>query len=189
LVYNESGLLSVLVVAGLPQLAILLLINGAVSITPLLAIVVPIASVVVGSVCIAAAVKPWGLIALSGISQLGFTLLALNLTSSGMVLFNFFYALTLVTLGGVIWTFASSSHQLSYWRGIANTHIILGLLSSLLLLSLGGVPPIAGFYTKAELINHLGAQEGYYLSVLLLISSLPSLIGYLRIALTILGVS
>ena len=189
MVYNESGLLSVLVVAGLPQLAILLLMNGAISITPLLAIIVPIASVVVGSVCVAAAVKPWGFIALSGISQLGFTLLAMNLTSSGIVLFNFFYALTLVTLGGVIWAFASSSHQLSYWRGIANTHIILGLLSSLLLLSLGGVPPIAGFYTKAELINHLGAQEGYYLSILLLISSLPSLIGYLRIALTILGVS
>jgi hypothetical protein len=48
----------VLVVAGLPQLAILLLMNGAVSITPLLAIVVPITSVVVGSVCVAAAVKP-----------------------------------------------------------------------------------------------------------------------------------
>ena len=63
----------------------------------------------------------------------------------------------------------------------------LALLGVLLLMGLGGVPPAVGFYTKAGLISYIEAQGISYLGTLLIIASLPSAIGYLRLALANLG--
>lgn len=61
-------------------------------------------SVLVGSTCAAVAVKPHGFIALSGVAQLGFTLLGLNLSFSVMITLNFFYGLALISFIGTIWS-------------------------------------------------------------------------------------
>lgn len=95
-------MLALISVAVIPQLAILSLLNETIILTAPVAITAAGASILIGSLCSAVTVKPHGFLALSGISQLGFTLLALNLTFSGLVIFNFFYGLSLVAFAGVI---------------------------------------------------------------------------------------
>jgi len=187
LVYNTTGLLPLLTVAVLPQLGILSLLNNTAHWPTSGLAGVAGASVVAGSVCAAVTVKPHGFIALSGISQLGFTLLGLNTTFLGATLFNLFYGLTLVSFIGIIRTSKLGNELLSDWRGFTSTHLALGLTASLLMASLGGIPPFAGFYTKAELLNHWVTQSAGFSSVWILVASLPGAIGYLRVALANVG--
>ena len=100
---------------------------------------------------------------------------------------GFFYMLVylFMNLGGfacvILFTLRTGTDQISEYAGLYQKDPLLTLGLSLCLLSLGGIPPLAGFFGKIYLF-WAGWQAGLYGLVLLgLITSVVSIYYYIRV--------
>jgi len=184
LVYNELGLIPLLAVAIIPQIPFLLLAAGLIEIRTAGVYAISALTILVGSLASAIAIKTHGFLGISGVANLGFNLTALGLSSAGLLLFNLAYGVTFTALCVIISRGSVSNPSLASWRGIKSSETLLIPTGALLLASLGGVPPLLGFYAKGGLISE-GVGEQLILPVLAcLLVSLPGIVAYLRLALT-----
>ncbi|MFB2878649.1 NAD(P)H-quinone oxidoreductase subunit N [Floridanema aerugineum] len=146
-----------------------------------------ILSMVLGNVVALTQTSMKRLLAYSSIAQAGFVMLGLIAGTeagySSMVFYMLVYLF--MNLCGftcvILFSLRTGTDQISEYSGLYQKDPLLTLGLSLSLLSLGGIPPLAGFFGKLYLF-WAGWQAGLYLLVLLgLITSVISIYYYIRV--------
>jgi len=127
------------------------------------------------------------LLAYSSIAQAGFVMIGLIAGTEAGYSSMLFYLLVylFMNLGGftcvILFTLRTGTDQISEYAGLYQKDPLLTLGLSICLLSLGGIPPLAGFFGKIYLF-WAGWQAGLYGLVLLgLITSVVSIYYYIRV--------
>jgi NADH-quinone oxidoreductase subunit N len=111
-------------------------------------------------------------LAFSSIAQAGFILLGIlgagELGMTAIVYFVLVYVFTNLGAFGVVAAISNASgvETISGYKGLYTTNPKLGLLMTISLFSLAGIPPIAGFFGKFFLFT-AAAGSGYYILVLI----------------------
>ena len=146
-----------------------------------------ILSMVLGNVVALAQTSMKRLLAYSSIAQAGFVMLGLIANTDAGYSSMVFYLLVylFMNLGGftcvILFSLRTGTDQISEYSGLYQKDPLLTLGLSICLLSLGGIPPLAGFFVKLYLF-WAGWQAGLYLLVLLgLITSVISIYYYIRV--------
>lgn len=146
-----------------------------------------ILSMVLGNVVALAQTSMKRMLAYSSIGQAGFVMIGLVADSqagySSMIFYLFIYLF--MNLGAftciILFALRTGSDKISDYAGLYQKDPLLTLGLSLCLLSLGGIPPLAGFFGKIY-IFWAGWQDGRYGLVLTaLITSVISIYYYIRV--------
>ncbi len=146
-----------------------------------------ILSMVLGNVVALAQTSMKRLLAYSSIGQAGFVMIGLVIgTDAGFASMVFYLLVYLfMNLGAftcvILFSLRTGTDQISEYSGLYQKDPLLTLALSLCLLSLGGIPPLAGFFGKLYLF-WAGWQAGAYGLVLLgLVTSVISIYYYIRV--------
>lgn len=146
-----------------------------------------ILSMVLGNIVALAQTSMKRLLAYSSIAQAGFVMIGLIAgTEAGYASIVFYMLVYLfMNLGGficvILFTLRTGTDQISEYSGLYQKDPLLTLALSICLLSLGGIPPLAGFFGKIYLF-WAGWQAGAYWLVLLgLLTSVVSIYYYIRV--------
>src|SRR5919199_343801 len=146
-----------------------------------------ILSLVLGNVVALTQTSMKRLLAYSSIAQAGFVMIGLIAgTDAGYASMIFYLLIYLfMNLGGficvILFTLRTGTDQISEYAGLYQKDPLLTLGLSICLLSLGGIPPLAGFFGKIYLF-WAGWQAGLYGLVLLgLIATVVSIYYYIRV--------
>lgn len=144
-------------------------------------------SLILGNVVALAQTSMKRLLAYSSIAQAGFVMIGfLAGTEAGYASMIFYLLVYLfMNLGGftcvILFSLRTGTDQISEYAGLYQKDPLLTLGLSLCLLSLGGIPPLVGFFGKIYLF-WAGWQAGLYSLVLLgLITSVVSIYYYIRV--------
>ncbi|HEY9644344.1 MAG TPA: NAD(P)H-quinone oxidoreductase subunit N, partial [Coleofasciculaceae cyanobacterium] len=146
-----------------------------------------ILSMVLGNVVALAQTSMKRMLAYSSIAQAGFVMIGLIIGTdagySSMVFYLMVYLF--MNLGGfaclILFTLRTGTDEIAEYSGLYQKDPLLTLCLSLCLLSLGGIPPLAGFFGKLYLF-WAGWQSGAYSLVLVgLITSVISIYYYIRV--------
>ncbi|NEZ57313.1 NAD(P)H-quinone oxidoreductase subunit N [Adonisia turfae] len=146
-----------------------------------------ILSMVLGNVVALAQTSMKRMLAYSSIGQAGFMMIGLVIGSDAGYASMIFYLMVylFMNLGGftcvILFSLRTGTDQISEYAGLYQKDPLLTLCLSLCLLSLGGIPPLAGFFGKLY-IFWAGWQAGAYSLVLIgLITSVISIYYYIRV--------
>lgn len=146
-----------------------------------------ILSMVLGNVVALAQTSMKRMLAYSSIAQAGFVMIGLiSGTDAGYSSIIFYLLIYLfMNLGAfacvILFSLRTGTDQISEYSGLYQKDPLLTLCLSICLLSLGGIPPLAGFFGKIYLF-WAGWQAGLYGLVLLgLITSVVSIYYYIRV--------
>ena len=146
-----------------------------------------ILSMVLGNVVALAQTSMKRMLAYSSIGQAGFVMIGLIAGTDAGYSSMIFYLLVylFMNLGAfacvILFSLRTGTDQISEYAGLYQKDPLLTLGLSLCLLSLGGIPPLAGFFGKIY-IFWAGWQAGLYTLVLLaLITSVISIYYYIRV--------
>jgi len=146
-----------------------------------------ILSLVLGNVVALAQSSMKRMLAYSSIAQAGFVMIGLVAGTEVGYSSTIFYLLIylFMNLGAftcvILFTLHTGTDQISEYSGLYQKDPLLTLGLSICLLSLGGIPPLAGFFGKIYLF-WAGWQAGLYGLVLLgLITSVISIYYYIRV--------
>jgi NAD(P)H-quinone oxidoreductase subunit 2 len=146
-----------------------------------------ILSMILGNVVALAQTSMKRLLAYSSIGQAGFVMIGLVIgTQDGYASMVFYLmAYLFMNLGAfacvILFSLRTGTDQISEYSGLYQKDPLLTLTLSLCLLSLGGIPPLVGFFGKIYLF-WAGWQAGAYWLVLLgLITSVISIYYYIRV--------
>ncbi len=144
-------------------------------------------SLVLGNVVALAQTSMKRLLAYSSIAQAGFVMIGLIAGTEAGYASMIFYLLVylFMNLGGficvILFSLRTGTDQISEYSGLYQKDPLLTLGLSICLLSLGGIPPLAGFFGKIYLF-WAGWQAGLYGLVLLgLVTSVVSIYYYIRV--------
>ncbi|MEO0406799.1 MAG: NAD(P)H-quinone oxidoreductase subunit N [Cyanobacteria bacterium P01_A01_bin.135] len=144
-------------------------------------------SMVLGNVVALAQTSMKRLLAYSSIGQAGFVMIGLVVGTETGYASMVFYLLVylLMNLGGfaciILFSLRTGSDEITEYSGLYQKDPLLTLALSVCLLSLGGIPPLAGFFGKIYLF-WAGWQAGAYGLVLLgLVTSVISIYYYIRV--------
>ena len=144
-------------------------------------------SMILGNVVALAQTSMKRLLAYSSIAQAGFVMIGLiagtDAGYSSMVFYLLVYLF--MNLGAftcvILFSLRTGTDQISEYSGLYQKDPLLTLCLSVCLLSLGGIPPLAGFFGKIYLF-WAGWQAGLYALVLLgLVTSVASIYYYIRV--------
>lgn len=146
-----------------------------------------ILSMILGNVVALAQTSMKRMLAYSSIAQAGFVMIGLIAgTEAGYSSMVFYLAIYLfMNLGGfacvILFSLRTGTDQISEYSGLYQKDPLLTLCLSICLLSLGGIPPLAGFFGKIYLF-WAGWQAGQYGLVLLgLVTTVVSIYYYIRV--------
>lgn len=146
-----------------------------------------ILSMVLGNVVALAQTSMKRMLAYSSIAQAGFVMIGLTAgTDAGYSSMIFYLLIYLfMNLGAftcvILFSLRTGTDQISEYAGLYQKDPLLTLGLSICLLSLGGIPPLAGFFGKIYLF-WAGWQAGLYGLVLLgLVTSVVSIYYYIRV--------
>jgi NAD(P)H-quinone oxidoreductase subunit 2 len=146
-----------------------------------------ILSMVLGNVVALAQTSMKRLLAYSSIGQAGFIMIGLVVgTNAGYASMMFYLiAYLMMNLGAftcvILFSLRTGTDQISEYSGLYQKDPLLTLALSICLLSLGGIPPLVGFFGKLYLF-WAGWQAGAYGLVLLgLVTSVISIYYYIRV--------
>ena len=128
------------------------------------------------------------MLAYSGIAQAGYILIAIaaanekGITAAIFFLFQYVFtnlgAFIIVSLVGS----AKGNDEISSYAGLSRKNPLLAVCMLVLLLSLGGIPPLSGFWSKVFLF-WAGAEQGLYSLVFIgVLATVVSLYYYLMVA-------
>lgn len=146
-----------------------------------------ILSMILGNVVALAQTSMKRLLAYSSIGQAGIVMIGLIIGTdagySSLVFYLFIYLF--MNLGAftcvILFSLRTGTDQISEYSGLYQKDPLLTLCLSICLLSLGGIPPLAGFFGKIY-IFWAGWQAGAYTLVLVgLITSVISIYYYIRV--------
>lgn len=134
------------------------------------------------------------MLAYSSIAHSGYMLAGLAATQStdGGLQFSGFHT---VLIYGVVYMFMNigafavvllveqrtGSVETSAFKGLSRTNLATALMMAAFMLSLTGVPPMAGFFGKLFIIQTLVATELHWLAIVLVLGSVISAYYYLRV--------
>lgn len=128
------------------------------------------------------------LLAYSGISHIGFVLLAVSCYSTDSLKSSILYLIIYITLNIAIFGFVLISLGKSlFFKYLVNWVSTLGrsfsFLSSfvIVLFSLAGIPPFSGFLSKMSVITSLVAQDLIFTSLLVILTSCIASFYYIRL--------
>jgi NAD(P)H-quinone oxidoreductase subunit 2 len=171
-------------------LAIRLLVTAFASVTEewkLIFTALAILSMILGNVVALAQTSMKRMLAYSSIAQAGFVMIGLIAgTDSGYASMVFYLLIYLfMNLGAfscvILFSLRTGTDQIAEYAGLYQKDPLLTLALSVCLLSLGGIPPLAGFFGKIYLF-WAGWQAGLYGLVLLgLVTSVISIYYYIRV--------
>lgn len=146
-----------------------------------------ILSMVLGNVVALAQTSMKRMLAYSSIAQAGFVMIGLLIGTEAGYSSMLFYLLVylFMNLGGficvILFTLRTGTDQIAEYAGLYHKDPLLTLCLSICLLSLGGIPPLAGFFGKIY-IFWAGWQAGAYgLVILALVTSVVSIYYYIRV--------
>lgn len=146
-----------------------------------------ILSMVLGNVVALTQTSMKRLLAYSSIAQAGFVMIGLIAGTEAGYASMIFYLLVylFMNLGGftciILFSIRTGTDKISDYAGLYQKDPLLTLGLSLCLLSLGGIPPLAGFFGKIYLF-WAGWQAGLYTLVLVgLVTSVISIYYYIRV--------
>src|ERR1700750_48366 len=153
-------------------------------------------SLIIGTIAGLAQVKIKRLLAYSTISHIGFLLLALSInTEDSLESFIFYliqYSVTNLNTFFILLAFGYIINQglrsnkkdislISELKGQFATNPLLSLSLALCLFSMAGIPPLMGFFAKAQVL-YSSIQNGYYfISIIAILVSVVSAYYYLQI--------
>lgn len=146
-----------------------------------------ILSMVLGNAVALAQTSMKRLLAYSSIGQAGFILIGLIAGTQAGYSSTMFYLLVylFMNLGAfasvILFSLRTGTDQISEYSGLYQKDPLLTLVLSLCLLSLGGIPPLAGFFGKIYLFWAGWQAELYTLVLLGLITSVVSIYYYIRV--------
>jgi NAD(P)H-quinone oxidoreductase subunit 2 len=146
-----------------------------------------ILSMVLGNIVALAQTSMKRMLAYSSIAQAGFVIIGLVVgTETGyasMVFYLFVYLF--MNLGGfaciILFSLRTGTDRISDYAGLYQKDPFLTLALSICLLSLGGIPPLAGFFGKIYLFWAGWKAGAYGLVSIALITSVVSIYYYLRV--------
>jgi NADH-quinone oxidoreductase subunit N len=128
------------------------------------------------------------MLAYSSIAHAGYLLVGLaasNDTGRGAILFYLLaYGVTNLAAFGLIGLLAThdrANDDLASMAGLSNRHPALAAVFSVLLLSLGGIPPTAGFVGKWYIFSAAIRSGDYGLAIIGVLTSVVSIFFYLRV--------
>ncbi|MEB3231964.1 MAG: NAD(P)H-quinone oxidoreductase subunit N [Leptolyngbyaceae bacterium] len=146
-----------------------------------------ILSMVLGNVVALAQTSMKRMLAYSSIGQAGFVMIGLVIgTEAGYASMMFYLLVYLfMNLGGftciILFSLNTGTDEISEYSGLYQKDPLLTLALSICLLSLGGIPPLAGFFGKIYLF-WAGWQAGAYgLVIIGLLTSVVSIYYYIRV--------
>ncbi|HEY9883148.1 MAG TPA: NAD(P)H-quinone oxidoreductase subunit N [Thermosynechococcaceae cyanobacterium] len=149
--------------------------------------VLAILSLILGNVVALAQTSMKRLLAYSSIGQAGFVMIGLVINSDAgyasllFYLFSYLFMNLGAFIGVILFSLRTGTDQISEYAGLYQKDPLLTLCLSICLLSLGGIPPLVGFFGKIYLF-WAGWQAGAYGLVLLgLVTSVISIYYYIRV--------
>jgi NAD(P)H-quinone oxidoreductase subunit 2 len=150
-------------------------------------VVLTILSMVLGNVVAIAQTSMKRMLAYSSIGQAGFVMLGLLIgTESGyssMVFYTLVYLF--MNMGAfacvILFSLRTGTDQISEYSGLYQKDPLLTLALSISLLSLGGIPPLAGFFGKLYIFWAGWQAKAYGLVILALVMSVVSIYYYIRV--------
>ena len=145
-------------------------------------------SVFISSIAALYQKKTKRLLAYSAIGHVGFILLAFsygNLDSvKSALIYIVIYMITSLGIFSLLVGFSSHGFLFKYlvtWSFIKKWNIIISLSLAILLFSAAGIPPLAGFYSKFNVLMLLVSEERIVLALLLVFLSCVSCFFYIRL--------
>jgi NAD(P)H-quinone oxidoreductase subunit 2 len=146
-----------------------------------------ILSLVLGNIVALAQTSMKRMLAYSSIAQAGFVIIGMIIgTESGyasMVFYLFIYLF--MNLGAfacvILFSLRTGTDRISDYAGLYHKDPFLTLALSICLLSLGGIPPLGGFFAKIYLFWAAWKAGAYGLVLLALVASVVSIYYYLRV--------
>jgi len=128
------------------------------------------------------------LLAYSSIANIGYALVAVavgpELGASPLLLFMTLYAVTSLGLFAAVLTMRRDGgmvEDLNELSGLIQTSPVRALFITLLVLSIAGLPPLAGFWPKLAILEAAMAGNYLWLAIILVLSSVIAAGYYLRI--------
>lgn len=154
------------------------------SLQPLL-IVCGVLSIVVGGVGALNQAKLKRLLAYSAISHVGFLLIGVATNTLFSIHATLIYILLYIVMSFSTFTLVLSlfkhGNYITQLSGLSRSNPILALTFAFVLLSIAGVPPLAGFYSKYLILLSALDSEMYLITFLAIMGSAISAFYYLRI--------
>lgn len=151
-------------------------------------IVLAILSIGLGNIVAIAQTNIKRMLAYSGISHAGFFLLGILAgTNSGYAASMFYiivYAITTAGAFGLVLLLSRQNFeadQLTNYKGLAKRHPWYAFLMMILMFSMAGVPPMAGFYAKLSVLKEVIAIDMTWLAAVVVVFSIIGAFYYLRV--------
>lgn len=150
-------------------------------------VVLTVLSMVLGNVVAIAQTSMKRMLAYSSIGQAGFVMLAMIVNTeagySSMLFYLFVYLF--MNMGAfacvILFALQTGTDQISAYSGLYQKDPLLTLCLSICLLSLGGIPPLAGFFGKIYIFWAAWQTGAYGLVILGLVMSVVSIYYYIRV--------
>jgi NAD(P)H-quinone oxidoreductase subunit 2 len=146
-----------------------------------------ILSMILGNVVAIAQTSMKRMLAYSSIAQAGFVMIGMVVgTEAGYASMVFYLMIYLfMNLGAfacvILFSLRTGTDQISDYAGLYHKDAFLTLTLSICLLSLGGIPPLAGFFGKLYLFWAAWQAGAYGLVLLGLVTSVVSIYYYIRV--------
>ena len=149
-------------------------------------------SIIIGSIFALTQENIKRLLAYSAISNIGFIILSLGLTSidgiHASLYYTIVYTLTALASFGIITHITSNSKGIENIKdlaGLSKTHPYFSFLILITMLSSAGIPPLIGFHAKLMVIKALIDSSYIILSIIVVIMTVVSAYYYLKVIKTI----
>ena len=147
-----------------------------------------IASMVFGAIAAIGQTKIKRIIAYSSIGHIGYTLAGLATGSndgiqSSIIYISIYVLMNLALFSCLLMLKRKDQYyeNLEDLSGLSNNHPLLSLSLLIILFSLAGIPPLAGFFAKLYVFKAVIAQSMYFLAIVGLLSTVIAAFYYLRI--------
>src|SRR6202162_766746 len=178
-----AAMLRVFITGGLGQVNLISLVT--------IVSIIAVLTMTLGNLVAAVQTNVKRMMAYSSIAQAGYIIMGFAASLSGqnsdassaVLFFILVYVITnLGAFAGIIaLANATGGEKIEDFRGLAKRAPLLSAGTALCLLSLGGIPPTAGFVSKLFIFTAVWGQGLYWLVVIALINTVVSLVFYGRI--------
>lgn len=151
--------------------------------------IITAASVLVGAIGALKQSNIKRLLAYSSIGHIGYILLAISsfnsidATHSVLLYLSIYLTMTMATFALIMNLYKNKQPitELDDLSGLANAHPLIALSLGILMFSLAGIPPLAGFFAKFFVFSTAMAAGIYYVSIISVIAAVIAAYYYLKI--------
>jgi len=121
----------------------------------------------------------------SSMGHVAFMLIPLALFSIGSSAATLHYLAIYILSSFIMWFIlyikSRHNHTLLFFKKFKTSDPILGLIFSMLIFSMSGIPPFGGFYVKLDVLTTLIEHSNFYATFILFFCTVASFFYYLRL--------